>query len=131
MVDLQCVEKVRFSGVFLWKMFYCSLKSMLGVVDAWPGVEIMFIEDHARLRRWRRLVVHKVITFMQDCYICRGRYIDAEIVKLFIQYYRLGFVDLEALYNCSCKTACRCIGCRHYSGRKLLLSDVLLGGLSS
>ena len=52
----------------------------------WPGVEIMFIEDHARLRRWRRLVVDKVITFMQDCSICRGRYIDAEIVKLFIQY---------------------------------------------
>ena len=45
-----------------------------------PGVE-MFIEDHARLRRF----VDKVITFMQDCYICRGRYIDAENVKLFVQ----------------------------------------------
>ena len=51
----------------------------------WPGVEIMFIEaraGHAMLRRWR--LVDKARTFMQDCYICRGRYIDADNVKLFI-----------------------------------------------
>ena len=70
-----------FSKLFLWKMF-CSLKSMLGLVDG-LDVEIMFIEDHARLHPWRRLGVDKVIRFRQDCYICRGRYIDTEHVELF------------------------------------------------
>ena len=51
----------------------------------WPGVEIMFIEaraGHDVLRRWR--LVDKARTFMQDCYICRGRYIHADNVRLFI-----------------------------------------------
>ena len=65
------MENVLFIKVYAW-------------FGRWPGVEIMFIADHARLRRWRRLV-DEVITFMQDCYICRGRYIDADNVKLFIQ----------------------------------------------
>ena len=69
-----------FSKPFLWKMF-CSLKSMLGLVDG-VDVEILFIEDHARLHPWH-LGVDKVIRFRQDCYICRGRYIDTENVKLF------------------------------------------------
>ena len=77
MVDLQCVEKVRF--------FSCGKCSTVKWFGRWPGVEIMFIEaraGHAMLRRWR--LVDKARMFMQDCYVCRGRYIHADNVRLFI-----------------------------------------------
>ena len=74
MVDLDVLRKFvgKCSTVYAW-------------FGRWPGVEIMFIETragHATLCRWR--LVDKARTFMQDCYICRGRYIDADNVKLFI-----------------------------------------------
>ena len=74
-----------------WRKFV--LVRFIKVYAVWyrwrsPGVE-MFIDDHARLRRWR--VVDKVITFMKDCYIFAEGVISMQ--KTCSCKTRLGFVD--------------------------------------